>query len=83
MASITFAVDRQLAERIDEFPWVNWSEIARHDLLKKEKALSLLDNYDPESDRWAVEIGRKAKKEQFKRMLRQLTKAEKKDILGR
>ncbi len=35
MASITFSVDDGLWKTIKEFSWINWSEIARVDALKK------------------------------------------------
>jgi len=37
MASITFAIDEDIQGRIKEFSWVNWSEIAREELLQKYK----------------------------------------------
>ena len=36
MASLTFAVDKQLKSDIEHFSWVNWSEVAREKLNKKE-----------------------------------------------
>lgn len=36
MASITFAVDEEVKLRLDNFPWINWSEVARVESRKKE-----------------------------------------------
>ena len=35
MASITLAIDEELKSRMDKFPWVNWSEVAREESNKK------------------------------------------------
>ncbi|MBU0979490.1 MAG: hypothetical protein KJ709_01675 [Nanoarchaeota archaeon] len=35
MASITLSVSDQFKKELREFPWVNWSEIAREETMKK------------------------------------------------
>jgi hypothetical protein len=35
MACITVSVDENFKKRLDRFPWVNWSEIGREELLKR------------------------------------------------
>lgn len=35
MASITLAVSEDVKAEIHSFPWVNWSELAREDFIKK------------------------------------------------
>ena len=35
MACITVSVDDNLKKRLERFPWVNWSEIGREELLKR------------------------------------------------
>ncbi len=35
MACITISVEESLKKRLSEFPWVNWSEIGREELLKR------------------------------------------------
>jgi hypothetical protein len=37
MASITFALDDKFKPKIDKFAWVNWSETAREELIKREQ----------------------------------------------
>ncbi len=34
MASVTFAADAELKDRLEKFPWVNWSEVARQELIR-------------------------------------------------
>ena len=36
MVSITFPIDDKLFSLIERFPWVNWSELAREKLMKRE-----------------------------------------------
>lgn len=74
MASITFAVNNELKSEMAEFSWVNWSELIRRVLLERrrqaEKLLKRLNSKEEqELIRWSVELGRKAKKERFKRVL--------------
>ena len=35
MACITISVDKTFKERLSKFPWINWSEIGREELLKR------------------------------------------------
>ena len=35
MACITVSVDKTFKERLARFPWINWSEIGREELLKR------------------------------------------------
>ena len=36
MAGITMQLDEKLKSEIEHFSWVNWSELAREEVLKKE-----------------------------------------------
>lgn len=36
MACITISLDKPLKERVEKFPWVNWSEVAKEEASKKE-----------------------------------------------
>lgn len=85
MASITFAVDEELIPRLEKFSWVNWSEIAREDLLKKEKLEELHKKLESKEEKefikWSVELGRKAKKESFNKLLSELSPSIRKRLL--
>jgi hypothetical protein len=74
MASITFAVDEELKPRIGKFAWVNWSEIAREELLKKEKIEALRSKLNSKEEqefiKWSVALGRKSKKERYEELTR-------------
>ena len=41
MGCITVSVDKSFKERLAKFPWINWSEIGREEILKKY----IFDNY--------------------------------------
>jgi hypothetical protein len=37
MASVTFTIPDKVKEDMESFPWVNWSELAREEALKRAK----------------------------------------------
>ena len=78
MASVTFALDPDLRSEISKFPWVNWSELAREELIRRKKIGEMLlkklnSKEEREFVRWSVELGRKAKKGRFKRLLSEVS----------
>ena len=88
MRSITLAIDEELKLDMKGLPWVNWSELTRKELLEdveKEKVLlkQLNSKEEQELIKWSVELGRKAKKESFKRLLSELSPEIKKQVLKR
>ena len=47
MPSITFSIPDNIKSKMKEFSWVNWSELAKHEILeqdKKAKDYKLLSN---------------------------------------
>ena len=36
MVSVTIALEEKTMDKIDHFPWINWSEIAREEIAKKD-----------------------------------------------
>lgn len=36
MANVSFTVPGELKAKMDKFPWVNWSEVAREEAIKRE-----------------------------------------------
>src|SRR3989338_5539450 len=78
MGSVTFAADEELKAGMARFPWVNWSEVGREELSKREKmAEALLKKLNsPEEQelvKWSVELGRKAKKGRFRKLLSEVS----------
>ena len=35
MVSVTLSITKEFKEELRQFPWINWSEIAREEILKK------------------------------------------------
>ena len=85
MASITFAIDENLKNRIERFSWVNWSELTRENLIKKDKLEQLKNRLASREEKllnqWSVSLGKKAKKGSFKKILSQLPKKEKEILM--
>ena len=81
MASITLSVPEELKKRMDKFSEVNWSEYVTSCIEKKIKRLSLGQEIlarlhskeEQEFIKWSVELGRKAKKGSFEKLLSQLS----------
>jgi len=82
MASITFAVDDELKSEISKFVWINLSELVRQELLRRYKFFNKLNSKEEqEFIKWSVELGRKAKKESFKKLFAKLSKEEREELL--
>lgn len=87
MASITFAVDNELKSEMSEFSWVNWSELIRTVLIERRRiAEQLLKRLNSKEEqeliRWSVELGRKAKKGSFKRLLSEISPERREELLN-
>lgn len=87
MASITFAVNDELKSEMSEFSWVNWSELIRAVLIERRKLAEQLlkrlhSKEEQELIRWSVELGRKAKKGSFKRMLSKISPKIREELLN-
>lgn len=86
MASVTFALDPELKSEMSKFAWVNWSELAREELIRRQKIGNLLlkklnSKEEQEFIKWSVELGRKAKKGSFKRLLSEVSAKRREEIL--
>ncbi|MDI6738534.1 MAG: hypothetical protein QME12_08565 [Nanoarchaeota archaeon] len=89
MATVTLTVSEQEKAEFKSFLWVNWSESAREDIeedIAEEKILERLrakleSKEEQELLKWSVELGRKAKKGGFKRLLAELSPKEREELL--
>ena len=72
MASVTFAVDKQLKESMEHFSWVNWSAVAKDGALKKAKLLLLLKKPESADEiaflEWAAETVRSNRKDRLQEL---------------
>ena len=87
MASITFAVDPELKSEMSKFSWINWSELVREELSERESKAKMLlkklhSKEEQELIKWSVELGRKAKKDSFKRLLSKLSPKRRGELLN-
>ena len=87
MASVTFALNPELKSNLSKFKWVNWSELAREELIRRENiGKSLLERLNSKEEqeltKWSVELGRKAKKGSFKRLLSEVSPKRREEILN-
>ena len=53
MASITLSVNEELKNQLKKFQWINWSEIAREETIKKLIFEHYLRNGDITDQEWA------------------------------
>lgn len=83
MATITFAINENLEKEIAKFSWLNLSEIVRLELLRRQALLNKFNSREEqELIRWSVELGRKAKKGRFDRLLSQLPPQKREELLS-
>ena len=77
MPNITLSVPEDLKSKMEGFPEINWSEVARECLSERVKKLALLKRLESAEEkeliRWSVELGRKAKKDSFRRLLSEVS----------
>jgi len=87
MTSVTLAISNETKSEMRNLAWVNWSELARKEVLTKDKLKFLLKRLESKEEqeliKWSVELGRKAKKDSFKRLLSELSPKERKEIFGK
>lgn len=70
MVNITLSVPEELKKKMDEFPEINWSAVAREAIWEKASQLSILKSIAAKSkmtEKDALELGRKINKAVAKR----------------
>lgn len=70
MVTMTLSVPEELKKRMESFPEINWSEVARQAFKQKIADLELLRRFKAEStltEKDALELGRKVSKKLAKR----------------
>lgn len=83
MASVTFAIDKELKSKLSKFVWVVWSELVRQELLRRQELLSKFNSIEEqEFIKWSVDLGRRAKKDSFKRLLSELSPKRREELLN-
>lgn len=72
VVNLTLAVPKEMKSEMDEFPEINWSEVARQAIAQKLRDLQLLKKMSSKSkltEAEAIELGRKVNKALVKRYL--------------
>ena len=73
MVNMTLSIPKELKEQMDQFPEINWSEVARIAIREKITDLNLLKEFTSKSELTeedALELGRKVNKALSKRYRR-------------
>jgi len=91
MPNITLSIPEELKKELDSMPEINWSEVTRNFLSDKVKRLEFLKNLEKQLEskeeqeltKWSVELGRKAKKGSFKRLLAELPPKRREELLSK
>lgn len=70
MANLTLAIPNDLRVKMDHFPEINWSEVARQAIVQKTRQLEQLNQLFSKStltEQETIEIGRQIKRRVWKR----------------
>lgn len=70
MVSVTLSVPEELKRKMDEFPEINWSEVARNAIREKVSKLEFLKHFASKSELTeedAIRLGRELNKRLAKR----------------
>ena len=85
MPNITLSIPSELKLKMDKLPEINWSEITRECLFEKVRKMELLKKLESAEEKelikWSVELGRKAKKDSFKRLLSEVSPKLREELL--
>jgi len=46
MVSVSFTISDELRAKMEKFPWINWSGIAREDAIRQEEKTRLFDELE-------------------------------------
>ncbi len=71
MTTMTLAISAELKEKLEGFPEINWSEVARQAFVQKVKDLEFLKQFKAESkmtEEEALRLGREVRKGISKRV---------------
>ena len=81
MPGVTFVIPEDTKEKMKRLSWVNWSELVRRAFLLQLRE-RVNSKEEQEFIKWSVELGRKAKKGRFKRLLAELSPEKRKELFG-
>ncbi len=82
MTGVTFTIPDEIKSKMKKLAWVNWSELVRKEILLHQFLKKFKSKEEQELIKWSVELGRKAKKDSFKKLISELSHKERKEIFG-
>lgn len=84
MVSLTVSLQKKDEKELEEFSWVNWSAVIKQELLEKEKLQEMLVKLESKEEqdfiKWSVDLGRKAKKGRWKKILKEVSPKVRKEL---
>lgn len=84
MASITFAIEEEFKIRLSKFLWINISELVKQELLRRQKLIEKFNSKEEqELIKWSVDLGKRAKKERFKQLLKEVSPKIKEKLISK
>lgn len=84
MAELCIKIPDELKERAEKFNLdLNMliNELVKREIAKKEILKRMGSDEEKEIEEWSVELGRKAKKGRFQRLLKELSEDERKELM--
>ena len=78
MVSMTIPLEESFSNELEKFSWINWSELAREELIKQEERIKLFEKLEELTknstltDDDIIELSKKARKGRFKELKRAL-----------
>jgi hypothetical protein len=86
MAEICIKIPNELKESAEKFNLdlnLLVNELVKREIVKKEIMRRINSHEEKDLEEWSVELGKKAKKDSFKRLLSELTPKERDDLLSK
>ena len=88
MVSLTLSIPEELKKKMEQFPEINWSGLVRKIIIEKTQELQwrqeMLKKLKQEDEsgftQWTVDMGRKAKKGIWNRILKELSPSERLEL---
>jgi len=87
MVSVTLSIPEDVKKKMEKFSEINWSGFIRKQIIEKTEEISLKEELlnKLEKERglidWSVELGRKAKKDSFRRLLSEVSPKRRGELL--
>ena len=72
MSTVTITIPESVKSELGHFSWVNWSEAAKEEFIKKQKLIGLLDLKESKEEKefieWAAKLTREGRKGRYEEL---------------